>query len=92
MASPEEPPLPPPGFDFSETPGWKGYLQWNLNVALIVFSTVFMILRLGTRAFIVKALGWDDLLGFIAYGVLVSFSSLEIRCTLPLALRFRLVG
>lgn len=87
MASPEDPPPPPPpGFDFSETRDWKGYLQWNLNVALIVFSTVFMILRLSTRAFIVKALGWDDLLGFIAYAVLISFSSLEIRCSWTLAL------
>lgn len=86
MASPEDLPPPPPGFDFSETRDWKGYLQWNLNVALIVFSTVFMILRLSTRAFIVKALGWDDLIGFIAYGVLISFSSLEIRCSWTLAL------
>lgn len=73
------PPPPPEGFKFSETPGWQGYLQWNLNVALIVFSTVFILLRLGTRAFLVKALGLDDAVGVLAYGVLVSFSAMEIR-------------
>jgi len=70
---------PPLDFDFSATPGYKGYLQRNLNIALISFSTFFIILRLGTRAFIVKGLGLDDLVGFIAYAALVSFSSMEIR-------------
>ena len=75
------PPPPPADFSFRDTPGWKGYLQWNLNVALIVFSTFFIILRLGTRAFLVKALGLDDLMGFIAFAALVVFSALEIRCS-----------
>ena len=77
--APGPPPPPPEGFKFSDTPGWKGYLQWNLNVALITFSTFFILLRLGTRAFLVKALGLDDAIGVIAYGVLVAFSALEIR-------------
>lgn len=76
---PPPPPFPPEGFDFRDTPGWRGYVQWNLNVTLIAFSTLFILLRLGTRTFIVKALGLDDLIGVVAYIILISFSALEIR-------------
>ncbi|PKS12343.1 hypothetical protein jhhlp_001643 [Lomentospora prolificans] len=70
---------PPLDFDFSSTPDYKGYLQRDLNITLIAFSTFFIILRLGTRAFIVKGLGLDDVFGFIAYAALVAFSSMEVR-------------
>lgn len=70
---------PPLDFDFSSTPEYKGYLQRNLNIVLIAFSTFFIITRVATRAFIVKGLGLDDLFGCIAWAALVAFSSLEIR-------------
>lgn len=73
------PPPPPEGFEFKDTPGWKGYVQWNLNVTLIAISSLLILLRLGTRGILVKALGMDDAMAFLAFGVLVAFSALEIR-------------
>lgn len=43
------PPPPPPDFNFADTPGYRGYLQRNLNIALIAFSTFFIAMRLAAR-------------------------------------------
>jgi hypothetical protein len=70
---------PPIDFDFSTTSEYRGFLQRNLNASLLAFSTLFILMRIGTRAFMVKSLGLDDLFAGIAYCALVVFSSMEIR-------------
>lgn len=44
-----------------------GYIMLNLNIALIVITSVIMSLRLYVRGVMIQALGWDDLLAFIAW-------------------------
>ncbi len=44
-----------------------GYVQVNLNAALIAISTTLVALRLYARAFMTVALGWDDLIATIAW-------------------------
>lgn len=48
-------------------PNSIGHHIYNLNLALIIFSTVFISLRLYVRKAIVKALGWDDFLAVLAW-------------------------
>ncbi|KAH8671377.1 hypothetical protein BX600DRAFT_510056 [Xylariales sp. PMI_506] len=50
----------------------------NLNIALIAISTTLVSTRLFVRAFMVKALGWDDLLALIAFIILTTLSTFEI--------------
>jgi hypothetical protein len=69
-------------FDFSQTTGYQGYKQRDLNICLIVFSTVFVFTRLYVRTFMTKGLGWDDAITVVAYLVLTVFSALEIRSEL----------
>jgi hypothetical protein len=38
----------------------RGLVSRNLNICLIVFSSVFVILRIYVRAFMTKSLGLDD--------------------------------
>lgn len=65
--------------DFSNTPDWHGGIELEINGSLIALSTVFLGMRLYVRAFMTKALGWDDLIAGIAWALLVTQSSLDIR-------------
>ncbi|KAF3807578.1 hypothetical protein GCG54_00011976, partial [Colletotrichum gloeosporioides] len=62
-------------------PNSKGHHIYNLNLALIIFSTVFISLRLYVRKAIVKALGWDDFLAVLAWALCVTLSALEMDTT-----------
>ncbi|KAH8900365.1 hypothetical protein GQ53DRAFT_127524 [Thozetella sp. PMI_491] len=66
-------------FDFSTTTDWQGYKQRNLNIGLIVVSTLIVGARFYVRAFMTKVLGLDDLFAGIAYACLIAFSALEIH-------------
>ncbi|RSL70803.1 hypothetical protein CEP54_001581 [Fusarium duplospermum] len=55
-----------------------GYIMLNLNIALIVITSVIMSTRLYVRGVMIQALGWDDLLAFIAWLLAIAHSSLEI--------------
>ncbi|RSL42772.1 hypothetical protein CEP54_015361 [Fusarium duplospermum] len=52
---------------------------YDLNIALIVLTTVIVALRLYSRGVLVRALGLDDLLACFAYVLAVALSGLEIR-------------
>jgi hypothetical protein len=45
----------------------QGYRIRNLNVALIVVTSVIMMLRLYARGLMTKAFGLDDFIAIIAY-------------------------
>ncbi|KAK2730513.1 integral membrane protein [Colletotrichum kahawae] len=62
-------------------PNSKGHHIYNLNLALIIFSTVFISLRLYVRKAIVKVLGWDDFLAVLAWTLCVTLSALEMDTT-----------
>ncbi|VUC36621.1 unnamed protein product [Clonostachys rosea] len=53
----------------------SGFLLTRLNIGLIVITSVFIITRLCTRIFMLRSLGWDDLLAVIAWIGVVSISS-----------------
>ncbi|KAI8673644.1 hypothetical protein NCS55_00685300 [Fusarium keratoplasticum] len=55
-----------------------GYIMLNLNIALIVITSVIMSLRLYVRGVMIQALWWDDLLAVIAWALAVTYSSGEI--------------
>ncbi|KAK4216902.1 hypothetical protein QBC37DRAFT_415995 [Rhypophila decipiens] len=65
--------------DFSHTPGWHGGIEQRLNGSLIALSTIFLGMRLYVRAFMTKAMGWDDLIAGIAWALLVTQSAMDIR-------------
>jgi hypothetical protein len=44
----------------------RGDISRNLNICLIVFSSIFVALRFYVRGFMTKALGLDDAFSFIA--------------------------
>jgi hypothetical protein len=69
----------PPGTKFNETPDWAGGIQANLNIALIVISTLLIIIRLYVRFFMTKSPGWDDLVAVFAWGVVLSQSGWNIH-------------
>ncbi|KAI8664758.1 hypothetical protein NCS56_00909600 [Fusarium sp. Ph1] len=52
---------------------------YDLNIALIVLTTVIVAMRLYSRGVLVRALGLDDLLVCFAYVLAVALSGLEIR-------------
>ncbi|RSL59651.1 hypothetical protein CEP53_005711 [Fusarium sp. AF-6] len=52
---------------------------YDLNIALIVLTTVIIAMRLYSRGVLVRALGLDDLLACFAYMLAVALSGLEIR-------------
>ncbi|KAI0123770.1 hypothetical protein BJ170DRAFT_93968 [Xylariales sp. AK1849] len=68
-----------PYFDFSQTTDYQGFRQRDLNICLIVFSTVFVFTRLYVRAFMTKKMGLDDSIIVVAYLLFTVFSGLEIR-------------
>ncbi|CAH0052398.1 unnamed protein product [Clonostachys solani] len=48
-------------------PDSPGYILEKLNIALLVVSSVTIIARIGTRIFILRSLGWDDLIAGVAF-------------------------
>ncbi|CAG9986560.1 unnamed protein product [Clonostachys byssicola] len=60
-------------------PDSQGYMLKNLNISLIVTSSIILIARLNTRAFILKSLGVDDLIATISWILLVTYSLMIIR-------------
>ncbi|CAG9948990.1 unnamed protein product [Clonostachys rosea f. rosea IK726] len=60
-------------------PDSQGYMLKNLNISLIVASSIILIARLNTRAFILKSLGVDDLIATISWILLVTYSLMIIR-------------
>lgn len=45
----------------------QGHVLHDLNIALIVITTVIMILRLHARGWMIKAIGLDDLIAITAF-------------------------
>ncbi|KAK1504709.1 hypothetical protein CTAM01_04016 [Colletotrichum tamarilloi] len=62
-------------------PNSGGHHVFDLNLALIIVSTLLVSLRLLTRKIIVKALGWDDFLAIVAWALCVTLSALEMDTT-----------
>ncbi|CAI6092774.1 unnamed protein product [Clonostachys chloroleuca] len=60
-------------------PDSQGYMLKNLNISLVVASSIILIARLNTRAFILKSLGVDDLIATISWILLVTYSLMIIR-------------
>ncbi|KAF5575024.1 hypothetical protein FPANT_11504 [Fusarium pseudoanthophilum] len=56
----------------------NGQSVFDLNVALMVITNILMILRLYVRGIMAKNLGWDDGLAVVAWGLVMSFSCIEI--------------
>ncbi|KAH6955700.1 hypothetical protein BKA56DRAFT_603516 [Ilyonectria sp. MPI-CAGE-AT-0026] len=56
----------------------QGHVLRDLNIALIVITTIIMILRLFIRGWMTQALGLDDLIAVIAFGFTITLSALEI--------------
>ncbi|KAH6985375.1 hypothetical protein EDB80DRAFT_224283 [Ilyonectria destructans] len=56
----------------------QGHVIRDLNIALIIITTIIMILRLHARGWMTKALGLDDLIAVIAFGFAIALSALEI--------------
>ncbi|KAK1983486.1 hypothetical protein LZ30DRAFT_748571 [Colletotrichum cereale] len=62
-------------------PNSAGHHIFDLNLALIIVSTILIFLRLFVRKFVVKALGWDDLIATGAWALCVTLSALEMDTT-----------
>lgn len=77
MAAPPPVPSSPTG----DNPGSKGYIMFDLNLGLIVFSTLLISLRLYTRAAILKVVGLDDYVAVVAWAFCCALSSMEIYRT-----------
>jgi hypothetical protein len=45
----------------------KGYVVKDLNICLIVFSTLFALIRCYVRGFMLKSLSWDDAFAGVAW-------------------------
>ncbi|KAH7118067.1 hypothetical protein B0J13DRAFT_200579 [Dactylonectria estremocensis] len=56
----------------------RGRIVFNLNVALIVITSVIVLARLYVRRFMTKALGLDDLLTIISFVLCIAGSATEI--------------
>ncbi|KAF7540942.1 hypothetical protein G7Z17_g12059 [Cylindrodendrum hubeiense] len=56
----------------------KGGMIRNLNIALMVITSVILISRVKVRAFMTKALGIDDALAVVAYLLAMALSAMEI--------------
>ncbi|CAH0027912.1 unnamed protein product [Clonostachys rhizophaga] len=59
-------------------PDSPGYILERLNIALIVVSSVTMFARMGIRIFILRSLGWDDLIACVAFVLLLAYSAMKI--------------
>lgn len=55
-----------PSNDNGEPVASQGYVIRNLNIALIVITSVIMMLRLYVRGLMTKAFGLDDFIAIIA--------------------------
>lgn len=77
---------PPPTFGLGNLPdGSKGGAIFRLEIALIIISTFLMASRLYIRAFMIKALGLDDLLAMLAFVGLHLVSLIWLfSCFIPL--------
>ncbi|TIC91868.1 hypothetical protein CH35J_010742 [Colletotrichum higginsianum] len=62
-------------------PNSAGHHIFDLNLALIIVSTILISLRIIVRKFVVKAMGWDDLIAIVAWGLCVTLSALEMDTT-----------
>ncbi|OHW94920.1 integral membrane protein [Colletotrichum incanum] len=62
-------------------PDSDGHHIFDLNLASIIVSTILVSLRLFVRKFVVKALGWDDLIATVAWALSVALSALEMDTT-----------
>ncbi|TDZ14333.1 hypothetical protein Cob_v012700 [Colletotrichum orbiculare MAFF 240422] len=70
-----------PGDSLLWHPNSGGHHIFNLNLALIIVSTLLVGLRLYVRKAIVKAIGWDDLIATVAWALYVTLSALEMDTT-----------
>lgn len=50
-----------------------GHVISDLNIALIVITSVLVIVRLYVRGIVVRGLGWDDLFALLAWVSLVAY-------------------
>ncbi|KAK1658646.1 hypothetical protein BDP55DRAFT_681794 [Colletotrichum godetiae] len=64
---------------FMDSPEYAGDKTLHLNIALIICTTIVVGIRLYVRAFMAKALGLDDLLAFLAFGLVSALSAMDIR-------------
>jgi hypothetical protein len=49
----------------------RGQFLKNLNIGCLTVSTVFFAVRIYARGFMSRTLGWDDLVAFFAWVVLL---------------------
>ncbi|KAF6819550.1 integral membrane protein [Colletotrichum sojae] len=70
-----------PGDSLLWHPNSAGHHIFNLNLALIIVSTLLVWLRLYVRKVIVKALGRDDLIATVAWVLCLTLSALEMDTT-----------
>jgi hypothetical protein len=54
-----------------------GHAISDLNIALIVITSVLVIMRLYVRGIVVRGLGWDDLFAILAWGNATALSCVE---------------
>ncbi|KAH7193026.1 uncharacterized protein B0J16DRAFT_316704 [Fusarium flagelliforme] len=57
---------------------FTGQVILNLNVALVVITSVFMLVRLYVRAIMTRGLGRDDVLATIAWCLITALSCIEV--------------
>ncbi|KAK6720309.1 hypothetical protein SNK05_003416 [Fusarium graminearum] len=55
-----------------------GHVISDLNIALIVITSVLVIVRLYVRGIVVRGLGWDDLFALLAWGNVTALSCVEV--------------
>ncbi|KAK7212866.1 hypothetical protein V2G26_020044 [Clonostachys chloroleuca] len=60
--------------DWQPPPDSAGHNLTRLNIGLIVITSVFVITRLCIRIFMLRSLGWDDLMATIAWTGVVAIS------------------
>lgn len=53
--------------DFSDTPGWRGWVLIDVNAVAIGLSTLFVGIRMYVRARMTKNLGMDDALAGVSF-------------------------
>ncbi|KAH6974682.1 hypothetical protein EDB80DRAFT_880160 [Ilyonectria destructans] len=56
----------------------RGHILFNINVALIVISSVIVLARLYVRRFMTKAFGLDDILTIVSFVFCIAGSVIEI--------------
>lgn len=53
--------------DFSDTPGWRGWVMTDINAVAIALSTLFISIRIYVRTRMTRNLGLDDAIATISY-------------------------